>query len=338
MLVAILALAACGTLRAGQAPQWADSSLATIVDDSANHHFVVTIGPTDLPAHADHHTVREPGVQLIRVPRSGWLQGYMVEIVDSSGHVLPREVIHHVEMIEFGRRELLGPQIQRMVSVGKETPRELLPEGIGYPVHRGQPLGVNAMLHNPTGTAYRGVYARVTIPYAPEGGETRPLDVYSITTDVTGAVGSSSMYDVPPGRSSRSREFTVPLSGRLLGVGGHLHDYGARLLLVNVSTGDTVYNGVPTVDSTGAILSMPIGNLWLHGGYRIRAGQRFRLTAFYNNTSGRTIPMGAMGTLGGAFNPDSGQAWPALNPDDPGTRADLTYLEGLKGTHEMKMP
>jgi hypothetical protein len=338
MLVAVLALAACGTLGAGQAPQWVDSSLARIVDDSAHHRFVITVGPTDLPAHADHHMVREPGVQMVRLPRGGWLQGYLVEIVDSSGRVLPREVIHHVEMIEFDRRDLLGPQVQRMVSVGKETPREMLPSTLGYPVRRGEPIGINAMLHNPTDTAYRGVYAQVTLPYTPEGAPTRPLDIISISTDVTGAVGHSSMYDIPPGPSSVSHEFTVPISGRLLGVGGHLHDFGARLLLVNLSTGDTVYNAVPTVDSAGAILSMPLGNLWLHGGYHIRAGQRFRLTAFYDNTTGQTIPMGAMGTLGGAFNPDPGQKWPALNPDDPGTKADLAYLEALKGMHEMTMP
>jgi hypothetical protein len=341
MLVAVLALAACSTLGMRQAPQWVDSSLARIVDDSVNHRFVITVGPTDLPAHADHHVVREYGVQMVRLPRSGWLQGYMVEIVDSSGRVLPREVIHHVEMIEFERRDLLGPQIQRMVSVGKETPTEMLPPGIGYPVRRGQPIGINAMLVNPTDTAYGGVYARVTLPYTPEGGAMRPLDIFSISTDVTGAVGESSMYDVPPGRSSVSHEFTVPISGTLLAVGGHLHDFGARLLLVNLSTGDTLYDAVPTLDSAGTILSMPMGNLWLHGGYRITGGQRFRLTAFYDNPTGRTIPHGAMGTLGGAFKPDDGQTWPALNPDDPGTKADLAYLEALGRMHDMggmKMP
>jgi hypothetical protein len=334
MLVAIFALAAGGTL-GGQAPQGIDSSLARIVDDSANRRFAVTVGPTDLPAHADHHMVRQYGVQMVRLPRGGWLQGYVVEIVDASGRVLPRELIHHVEMIEFERRDLLGPQIQRMVSIGKETPTELLPPGIGYPIRAGEPVGINAMLVNPTDTAYRGVYARITLPYAPAGGPTRPLDIFSISTDVTGALGVSSDYDVPPGRSSVSHEFTVPLSGNLLAVGGHLHDFGRRLLLLNVTTGDTIYDALPTLDSLGKIATMPMGNLWRHGGYRISGGQRFRLTAFYDNPTGRTIPHGAMGTLGGAFRPDAGQAWPALNADDPGTKADLAYLQALGRRHEM---
>jgi len=341
MLVAIAALVACGTLGASQAPQWVDSTLARIVDDSANHRFVITVGPTDLPAHADHHMVRQYGVQMVRLPRGGWLQGYVVEIVDSSGRVLPRELIHHVEMMEFERRALLGPEIQRMVSVGKETPTELLPPGIGYPVRGGEPVGVNAMLVNPTDTAFRRVYTRVTLPYAREGGLTRPLDIFSISTDVTGNVGRSSDYDVPPGKSSVSHDFTIPISGTLLAVGGHLHDYGTRLLLVNLTTGDTLYDALPTLDSLGKVTAMPMGNLWRRGGYRISGGQRFRLTAFYDNRTSQTIPQGAMGTLGGAFRPEAGQVWPALDPDDPGTKADLTYLQALGRMHEMggmKMP
>jgi len=341
MLVAIAALVAGGTLGVSQAPQWVDSSLARITDDSVNHRFVITVGPTDLPAHADHHTARQYGVQMFRLPRGGWLQGYVVEIVDASGHLLPRELIHHVEMIEFERRALLGPEIQRMVSVGKETPTSLLPPGIGYPVRGGEPIGINAMLDNPTDRAYRGVFTRVTLPYTAEGGPARPLDIISISTDVTGNVGRSSDYDVPPGRSSVSHDFIIPISGTLLAVGGHLHDYGARLLLVNLTTGDTLYDALPTVDSLGRITTMPMGNLWRQGGYRVSGGQRFRLTAFYDNPTSQTIPQGAMGTLGGAFKPDPGQAWPALDRDDPGTQADLTYLQGLGRMHEMggmKMP
>jgi hypothetical protein len=341
MLEAIVALAASATLGTIQGPQWADSSLATIVDDSAQHRFVITVGPTDLPAHADHHGVRQYGVQMVRLPRGGWLQGYVVELVDSSGRVLPRSLIHHVEMMEFERRSLLGPEIQRMVSVGKETPTELLPPGIGYPIRQGEPIGINAMLDNPTDAAYRRVYTRVTLPYAAAGGAAHPLDIFSIHTDVTGNVGRSSDYDVPPGTSSVSHDFTIPISGTLLAVGGHLHDYGTRLLLVNLTTGDTLYDALTTRDAQGRITAMPMGELWRRGGYRVGGGQRFRLTAFYDNPTGRTIPRGAMGTLGGAFRPDAGQAWPALDPDDPGTRADVAYLQGLARMPEMgdmKMP
>jgi len=341
MLVAIVALVAGGSFGVSQVPQGLDSSLARIADDSANHRFVITVGPTDLPAHSGHHMVRQYGVQVFRLPRGGWLKGYVVDIVDAGGRVLPRELIHHVEMIEFERRALLGPEIQRMVSVGKETPTSLLPPGIGYPVRRGELVGINAMLDNPTDSTYRGVYARVTLPYTAEGGATRLLDIISISTDVTGNVGRSSDYDVPPGRSSVSHDFTIPISGTLLAVGGHLHDFGARLLLVNLTTGDTLYDALPTADSSGRITDMPMGNLWRTGGYRVGGGQRFRLTAFYDNPTSRTIPQGAMGTLGGAFKPDAGQVWPALDPDDPGTRADLAYLQALGRMHDMggmKMP
>lgn len=340
MSVAVL-MAVCGSLAAQQVPTWVDSSRAKIVDDSVHHRLIITIGATDLPAHADHHTVKQYGVQMVRLTRGGWLQGYLVDVVDSAGRQLPRALIHHVEMIEFGRRALLGTHVQRMVSVGKETPAELLPPGIGYPVRRGQPIGINAMLDNPTDTAYRGVFVRVALPYTAEGGPARPLDIVSIGTDVTGRVGRASDYDVPPGQSAVSHDFTVPISGTLLAVGGHLHDYGTRLLLVNTTTGDTVYDARPSADSLGRITDMPMGDLWKRGGYRVTGGQQFRLTAFYDNPTGRTIPAGAMGTLGGVFRPDAGQTWPALDPEDPGTKADLAYLAALGRMNEMgdmKMP
>lgn len=244
MFTAFVALVAAGALGSIQA----DSQIqgfpahARIADDSAHQQFVITLGPVNLPAHAEHHMVEQLGVQAVTLPRGGWMQGYNVEIVDSAGRALPRTLIHHVELIELDRRALLDGQVQRMASVGKETREVQLPGFIGYPVHRGEAIAINPMLDNPTDTAYPAAYIRLLIPYAPENAEDRPVDVYSIGTDVTGAVGRSSDFDIPAGRSSLSHEFIVPISGALLAVGGHLHDLGTRLVLVNLTNGDTVYD------------------------------------------------------------------------------------------------
>jgi hypothetical protein len=339
MLTGFLALAAAGALGSVQA----DTQIlgfpahARIADDSAHQQLVITVGPVNLPAHADHHMVEQLGVQAVRLPRGGWLQGYNVDIVDSAGRVLPRALIHHVEMIELERRGLLSPEVQRMASVGTETREVQLPGFIGYPVRRGEAVGVNPMLDNPTDTSYPVAFVRLRIPYAPENAEDRPVDVYTIETDVTGAVGVSSDFDIPAGRSSLSHDFAVPVAGALLAVGGHLHDLGTRLVLVNVTTGDTVYDGRAGRDSLGHVTQVPVRQLWRTGGYQIAAGQRFRLTAFYDNPGARVVSAGGMGTLGGAFKPDDMQTWPALDPKNPGTAKDLAYLHSLGGMMGMDM-
>ncbi len=331
MSLTMLALLAAGLLGSGPAaPQGADTgSVARIVDDSAHERMVITIGPTTLPARSSHHDLRQFGLRTVILPSGGWLRGYEVELVDSAGDTLPRDLIHHVEMIELERRALLDSGYQRMVSVGKETPTEMLPAGIGYPVRRGERVGINAMLDNPTGTTYAGAYVRVTLPYIPAGTEPPPLEIYTISTDVKGLVGQPSDFDVPRGASERSHQFTIPISGWLVAVGGHLHDFGRRITLVSLLTKDTIYDARARLDAHGHIVSLPMGELWHHGGYHVTAGEGFELTAWYDNTSGRTIPDGGMGTLGGVFKPDSGQAWPVLDPSAPAIRSDLAYLESL---------
>jgi len=339
MLIGVFALAAAGAVGAGQVPDF--PSAGRFVDDSAHHRFVLTLGPVDLPAHATHHMVQQLGVRQAELPRDGWLEGYQVDVLDSLGHVLPRELIHHVELIELNRRALLDGEVQRMASVGKETQVVELPDFIGYPVRRGEPIGIDPMLENPTDTSYPAAFVRVSVPYTPASAEDAPQDVFSIEADVTGAVGAPSDFDVPAGRSSASHEFTVPISGLLLAVGGHIHDFGTRLLLVNLTTGDTVYDARVTRDSLGRLKQLPVRQLWRSGGYQITGGQRFRLTAFYDNPGARTLVAEGMGTLGGAFKPDSGQVWPRLDPADPETARDLAYLHALGamgGMPGMRMP
>ena len=61
-----------------------------------------------------------------------------------------------------------------------------------------------------------------------------------IYMDVNLTVGGSNTFDVPPGKSTKSFEFTLPVGGRLLGVGGHMHDYGVRVRLEDAETGKVI--------------------------------------------------------------------------------------------------
>lgn len=49
---------------------------------------------------------------------------------------------------------------------------------------------------------------------------------------------------------------------------------------------------------------MPIVTFLAQGGYRLHAGEVVRVTAYYDNRTGRRLPDGAMGIVVGYFLPD----------------------------------
>ena len=294
--------------------------------------LIVKLGPVRLPAHAGHMDIDQLALQTWRMPRAGWLRGYHVEIVDKDGTVLPSELLHHAEMVDLERRDLLRAALNRVVSAGKETAPLLLPANMGYPVREHQELGINAMLANATGTDYPEAYVRASITVTPEGTpNVRPvMSLYAETSyDSTG----DSDFDLPPGESNKVVEFSIPLGGRVLGVGGHIHDYGTRFVVVRAGTGDTIYNAVPRLDSSGAVAGMPQVPLFGRT-LRLAPGDHFVMTVYYNNSSGRLLEKAGMGTFGMVFVPDDVNQWPALDRNDPGVQRDLAGLrEGMM--HEM---
>jgi hypothetical protein len=286
--------------------------------------LVVRLGPVNLPAGADHQAIAQLALQTWRMPAGGGLRGYQVEMVDRAGNLLPGALLHHAEMVDLDRRDLLRPALNRIVSSGKESGALILPPGMGYPVVANQQLGINAMLANPTATAYPAAYVRATITLIPAGTPNirNVMSFYAETSyDSTG----NSDFDLPAGESQKVVQFTVPVAGAVLAVGGHIHDYGTRFVVVRGGTTDTIYNVVPRLDSTGAVSGMP--TLPMFGRVvRIAPGDGFVMTVFYNNTSGRMLAGAGMGTFGVVFAPDDPSQWPPLDRTDRRVQHDLADL------------
>lgn len=297
-----------------------------VTEDPASHDLVVLLGPMRLGAHAEHHDVTQLGLQTITMPYAGWIQGYRVELRDGAGNLLPQELLHHAEFADLERRALLRNMYQRIASAGRETPELLLPPTLGYPVRQGHRLGVIPMVTNPTDQDYPEVYLRVVLRVAREGSGQPPRAVYTFHAEVPGTIPNETSFDLAPGRSVQSHDFSVPIGGTLLALGGHLHDYGTRMTLVNLTTGDTLYDAVPQRDAEGRVLGMPAKPLWGRG-VRVDPAHRYRLSAVYDNPTGRTLHGGGMVTLGCVFMPDRAQDWPRLDANDPEIRADLASLQ-----------
>jgi hypothetical protein len=282
-----------------------------VKDDVVRKVLTVRLGPLDLPAHSTHHEVAQAPDQVLTIPFDGWITAYHPRLVDGSGKPLPNHLLHHVAFYNLSRADFLCPKKpEHIFGAGGEMNDWPANPGIGYRVHKGDRILIGTMFHNPTATNYPHTYIEIRMGYQPaSAGELK--SVYPTWFDVKGCGPSG--YALTPGRNVTSGEFSISIPGRLIGVGGHLHDYGQELVLENETGHETIATLKSNLDSKGSILSMPVVLFTDRGGYPLSKGERIKVTATYDNRSGHALPEGAMGIVVGYFLPDNPQAMVALS-------------------------
>src|SRR5690554_3850925 len=307
------------------APLPADPTALPIQVDRERGELVVEYGPIDLPAGASHADIAQIGAVVGTIPVDGWLRGYRIEITDAQGRPVPQLVLHHINIIATDRRELFSDIMQRVGAAGHETGPVKLPRLFGLPVHQGERLLVTAMMHNPTPESYEGVRVVTRMPFTPRGTWLPPIPVFPFYVDVM-PPASKHAYDLPPGRSEKSWEGRPAVSGRILGVGGHLHKYGVALRFEDVTAGKLLWEAVPEVDEDGNVIGMPTRLFLGRFGLPLRADHVYRLTAIYDNPTGETLPDAAMGALGGVIAPSRNTRWPGVDRRHPDYLLDWELL------------
>jgi hypothetical protein len=287
-----------------------------VYQDRARGQLVIESGPVDVAGSAHAQVLPAQAA----APVGGWLRGYSVELVDAAGRTVPRRLLHHVIVMVPGRRGLFNPIMLRLVAAGHETPAVHLPPLVGYRLRRGDPLRIAAMLHNEGAGAFRGVRVRVRMPLVGEGAWVHPVAIVPFSMDVM-PTGTQRAWDLPPGHSQRSWEGRPAVGARILGIGGHLHRYGVELRLEDVTAHAVLWDGRPVRGPDGEVVSMPT-HTFLRGP-SVRPDHLYRLTAVYDNPTGRTIPGGGMGAAGGAVIPADAGRWPAVDPRSREFQLDL---------------
>jgi hypothetical protein len=117
--------------------------------------------------------------------------------------------------------------------------------------------------------------------------------------DVTSCGNSG--YDLPAGKSEKTGTVTVKYDGVLIGVGGHLHDYGKQIVLQDVSRKETVATLDAKADGQGHLESVPVKLFAQEGGYKFATGDVLKISATYDNPTGKLLRNGAMGIAVGYF-------------------------------------
>jgi hypothetical protein len=317
---------------------------ATVRIDSTRHELVVVAGPFSLPSMPpmpegmmDHGAAHDTPVHNFIWPVDGWLRGFKIEVLDSTGNTLPRRLMHHIVILNYDRRQLVYSAAERVFGAGTETEDASVPRSIGVPLNANTRMGMYIAWHNDTGKELNGVTLRLTMQWMPKSQNPRPVDVLPLYMDVNLTVGGTNTFDVGPGRTTHEFEFTLPVDGRLLGVSGHLHNYGRVIRLEDVESGKVLTKVEPTVDSAGNVIKMGRELFGIRGsGLRLRAGRRYRVVAEYDNPTGTTLHNGGMAHMVGLFAPDDVKKWPAIDPADATYQMDLMSLE-MRGEGDGEM-
>jgi hypothetical protein len=308
----------------------------TVTIDSSRHELIVTSGPFDLPnmPPMDDHVMMDLGMshdtrlQRFEWPVDGWFRGFRIELTDGQGRPVPSHVMHHMIMVNFSRRQLLYSAAERLMGTGTETDDVSVPKTIGVPMKPGMRLGMYIAWHNDTGEDLEGVQLKLVLLWTPKNQNPPPVNALPIYMDVNLTVGGTNTFDVPPGKSSKAYEFSLPTGGRLLGVGGHMHDYGTRVRLEDAETGKLLTEVVAERTPEGKLVKMSRKLFGVSGkGLRLKARHRYRVVGEYDNPTGQLLVRGAMASMVGLFVPDDIKRWPAINPRDPIYRRDLASLE-----------
>ena len=327
---------------AWSAPLHADTTLhaapVQVSMDDHRHTLTVTVGPFRVPPTGmDMHDMdmammaqSESLVARFQWPANREFHAVELSVVNSRGELLPRRLLHHTYMVNFDRRMLLYPLIERTFSFGEETADLETPATIGVPMHAGYHIGIIIMWNNETGHEVDDAYVRYTFRINAKRQWPEATPVIPFLVDANLVVAGFDTFSVAPGGRTVTSTFTVPISGHLLAAGGHLHDHALFERIEDARTGKVLIGVHTQRDSTGHVLgvSRALPGIW-HAGPHLLAGHPYRLVVQYDNPTGHTLT-GAMGLLGGLFVPDRHGHWPALDPRNPETRADIDQIIGVR--------
>ena len=313
--------------------------------DSVTHHVVITTGPWHLPPMAmdgdlpemmmmgsmggSHEAHQEQTLVKFPWPQDMWLRGFKLTITDKNGKVMPQRTMHHMEFVNYDRRQLVYPLAERVLGIGEETAPIKIPKSVGVPMDSGQEVGVFLMWNNDTGHELDGVNLRFELITAPRNLTPRPVAVLPFKVDVNNHPGMPDSYDVPPGGSSKSYNFTVAISGRLVAAGGHMHDHGVEMRIEDVTTGKVLARVHTIRNAKGDVIGVSRQLLGVLGrGPHLIAGHPYRMVSVYENKTGKPIE-GVMGVFGGLFAPDDYRKLPKVDKTSKDYLTDISLVPSL---------
>ena len=292
--------------------------------------LTLQVGPVSLPANLGYGAPFVPIAVGGVLDLNGWLRAFETELVDGEGRTISVNLLHHAGLLAPGERDVFNPSVRRIVAFGMETAGIQLPGQLGYRVEPGDSILLAAGFFNPTDQPFEEVYLRLHVVYADAQYDARHESVLPLYLDAVPP--GTTTFHVPPGETRQSWDWQPAIRGRILALGGHLHENGVSVELEDVTTGELLFVGNAEHDANGALTG--VSRSIFARGIRISPEHLYRVTATYRNT-GNEVLTGAMGHVGGLFLPDSIEDMPPADTTHPTYVADLYgKLTGSTAGHD----
>jgi len=270
------------------------------------------IGPIDLAAEG------QPGWQSefsglvdeppIDVPGSySAIRGARFDLVDSEGNPLDHDVahLHHFVLAFAGRqdpacpgREVQGYPVSPHLGTGAERTPIVLPDPYAFKVGDNVTWATTYHVMNMSAEP-QTVYLKYTLDYQAGRTDDNTRWVTPWFLDVSNSPDNcmKATYDVPgdggpDSTHERTRSWTMPEDGIIVGTGGHLHDAGVA---TELRAGDDSLICRSEVDYGGHLPShgMHIQRIVpCMPNHRVRAGEQLTLQSFYDNSQPHSAVMG----------------------------------------------
>ena len=280
--------------------------------------LTLQVGPVSLPANLGYGAPFVPIAVGGVLDLNGWLRAFETELVDGEGRTISVNLLHHAGLLAPRERDVFNPVMRRIVAFGMETARIQLPGQLGYRVEPGDSILLVGGFFNPTDQPFDEVYLRLHVVYADSRHDARYESVLPLYLDAVPS--GQSTFDVPPGETRQSWDWRPVIAGRILALGGHMHENGVSVELEDVTTGELLFVGNAEYDDTGALIG--VSRKIFARGPRISPDHVYRVTATYRNPANEVVT-GAMGHIGGLFLPDAIANMPPADTHHPAYVADL---------------
>jgi plastocyanin len=257
----------------------------------------------------------ETKLPKVRVP-SPHMAGYITKMnatlhyADGRRVSIRRVMLHHIVFLNDGEPNeepggsCKGRKGEPFYGTGEEREQLLLPAGYGYQVHRHDRWRMQAMLMSHSFQSH-DVYVQYTFTIVKQ--KLTPVEPFWIRAN--GCVTTQPSYSVQQlasGLDHRTFRWTVPMNGRIVAAGGHLHGGAEHMSLTQPGCGDRklldtdplfgpqtdlVYRLRPVLHEPG-----PVGTRFFQSktGIPVRKGEKIDLQADYNADYARARVMSIM--------------------------------------------
>jgi len=202
-----------------------------------------------------------------------WVIGYKTDILDSRGKSPSANYLCHTFFSDQRVDQKEDNELRGIYS-DAFTPEVRVPEGFGIRLLANERLHWMPMFNN-RGDQPARVEMKVVITLIRAQDLKKPLKALYASLR---SVQTPHLFFVPHGRDVKQLTFEISFDGRIHFLGTHLHPHGISIELYNVSRQEQVWKGARKGDPDG-----PMEVYSNSGGYRVRAGETYKITAIYEN-------------------------------------------------------